>query len=424
METEMPTPVARRDDCDELHSSLAEERALREMLVRRNRELSALHAVATAVTLPMHLNELLLTALDKVLHVTGVDVGSVYLLSEETGGLELRAHRGASEQVAQAMSRLHLDDSGCGGVIEKGRPIVIPDINVYRAGARRTLNKAGLSSLVHVPLACRGLTLGTLCVGTRAAREFAPDEVDLIAAIGNQIALGVENARLYDELARRDHLRGELLDQVITAQEEERKRIARDLHDDTSQALSALMYSLEAAEATCAAAEVKPALTSMRQRVAQIIEGVHKLIFDLRPSMLDHLGLFVALRWYAETRLEQAGIRLRLEEKGTLRRLPPPVETALFRVAQEALNNIAKHAGARNVQLVFDCRDGMVGIDVRDDGIGFDLAEVARSTDKKRGLGLVGMRERVGLVGGEITINSTPGSGTHVAIRVPAESAP
>jgi len=415
--------AARQETCDELESIITQERELREMLVRRNHELSALNAVATVVTRPFHLNELLTTALDKVLQVTGVDVGSVYLLSEETGGLELQAHLGASEETALAMNRLHLDDSGCGGVIERGEPIVIPDINLYRASARRTLNRAGLSSLVHVPLVSRGVPLGTLCVATKTPRDFAPDEVSLIMAIGNQIAVGVENARLYEELARREQLRGELLEKVITAQEEERKRIARELHDDTSQALSALMYSLEAAEATCNAPETKPSLTAMRQRVTQILEGVHKLIFDLRPSMLDHLGLFVALRWYAETHLESAGIRLRLEERGTLRRLPAQVETALFRVVQEALNNIAKHAGARNVRMTFDCRDGVVGIDVQDDGLGFDLAEVARSTDQRRGLGLVGMQERIGLLGGQISVTSTPGEGTHISMRVPVEQA-
>jgi len=407
----------------ELMRDVTEERELRETLVQRNQELSALNTVAMAVTQPLRLQELLNTVLDKVLQVTGVDVGSVFLVRGEVGKLELQAHRGASEKVAQAMNRLHMDDSGCGGVIETGQPLVIPDVNRYRMGARRTLGQDGLQSLVHVPLISRGVPLGTLCIGTRTQRDFTPEEVDLLLAIGSQIAVGVENARLYEELERREQLRGELLEKVITAQEEERKRIARDLHDDTSQALSALMYSLEAAEATCATLEVKPALAAMRQQATQIIEGVHKLIFDLRPSILDHLGLFVALRWYAETRLEPAGIRLRLEEKGALRRLSPQAETALFRVAQEAINNIVKHAGARNVRAVFDCRDGVVSIDMEDDGIGFDMAEVARSTDQKRGLGLVGMQERIGLLGGEISISSTPGAGTHISIRVPAEQA-
>jgi signal transduction histidine kinase len=241
-------------------------------------------------------------------------------------------------------------------------------------------------------------------------------------AMGSQIAVGIENARLYDELAQREQLRGELLDKVIAAQEDERKRIARDLHDDTSQSLSALIYSLEAVEASCPGSPVRDALATMRQRVTQILDGIHKLIFDLRPSMLDHLGLFVALRWYAETHLQPLGMRVHLEERGTNRRLPPKTETALFRVAQEAINNIAKHSGARNVHLSLDCSDGAVQIDVADDGIGFDVSQISTSADQRRGLGLVGMQERVGLLGGKLSLVSSLGSGTQISIRVPVET--
>jgi signal transduction histidine kinase len=159
----------------------------------------------------------------------------------------------------------------------------------------------------------------------------------------------------------------------------------------------------------------------MRGVLAQTLDGIHKLIHDLRPSMLDHLGLFVALRWYADTRLKPVNMRLRVEEHGTLRRLPPQMETALFRVGQEAINNIARHSGARNVRLKFDGQDGTLHIEIRDDGIGFDLIEVEHSADRQRGLGLAGMQERVGLLGGQIHIISTPGHGTQVSISVPME---
>ena len=387
-------------------------------LLQRNRELAALNVVAMAVTQPLHLDELLGQALEEVLHVTDVDVGAIFLLREETGILELQTYRGTSEEAAQAMIRLHVSDGDCGGVLQKGQPVVIPDLRHYRLGAR-ALHQAGILSLVHVPLVTRGTPLGTLCVGTRCLRDFSRQEVDLLMAIGNQIAVGVENARLYAELARRKQLRGELLEKVITAQEEERKRVARDLHDDTSQTLTALIYSLEAAESTSRLPEMHPTLAAMRQLATQALEGVHKVIFDLRPSVLDHLGLIVALRWYAETRLQPLGTRLHIVEQGCLQHLPPQMETALFRVAQEAINNIARHAGARHVNLTFDCRDSAVCIDIEDDGVGFDQAEVARSTDQRRGLGLVGMQERVGLLGGELVLVTGPGMGTHIAIHVP-----
>ena len=409
-----------------LAESIAEVQALnRDLDLRvqeRTRELSALNAVAMAVAQPLNLRELLDQALTQVLRVTGVQAGAIFLLDEETRTLGLQARRGTSEEAAQSMMLLHLDDSACGGVIEKGHPVVVPDLGYYRSSAGRSLWSAGLRALVHVPLISRGVAMGTLCVATAQPRDYQLEELDLLMAIGSQIAVGIENARLYNELARREQLRGELLDKVIAAQEDERKRIARDLHDDTSQSLSALIYSLEAAEASCSGLPIRDSLAMMRQRVTQILDGIHKLIFDLRPSMLDHLGLFVSLRWYAETHLQPLGMRVHLEERGSARRLPPQMETALFRVVQEAINNIAKHSGARNVHLNFDCYDGFVEIDIADDGIGFDLNQIARATDRRRGLGLVGMQERVGLLGGEISMVSEQGHGTQISIRVPVDT--
>lgn len=394
-----------------------------EALLQRNRALSILNAVAVAVTQPLRLEELLGKALEEVLRLTGIAVGAVFLLEDETAGLELKVYRGVTEQAAQSMIRLHLGDGACGGVLEKGEPVVVPDLRYYRAGAGALLREAGVYSLVHVPLVTRGTSLGTLCVASLTQKDFPPEEVELLMAIGNQIAVGVENARLYTELARKERLRGELLQKVITAQEEERKRIARDLHDDTSQALTALIYSLEAAEGRSKGETSRARLAAMRQLATQTLEGVHKLIFDLRPSVLDHLGLFVALRWYAETRLQPLGIRLRLEEEGTTRRLPSQIETALFRVGQEAINNVVRHSGARNVRLRLHCDDTAVAVDLEDDGIGFDRNEVSRSADRTRGLGLVGMEERVGLLGGEIRIVSELGRGTSVSIRIPLAAA-
>jgi signal transduction histidine kinase/HAMP domain-containing protein len=409
-----------------LQTSIAEIQNLAQDLDRRvqtrTRELAALSSVAAVVTQPLRLDDFLRTMLEKVLRVADVDSGTIFLLSDDTRALVPQCCLGTSDDAANAMLRLHLDDSACGGVIEKGQPIIVHDLSRYSGGAGRALKMSGLCSLVHVPLISRDVTLGTMCVGTYTVREFDQEQVDLLMALGNQIAVGVENAQLSKELARREQLRGELLEKVITAQEEERKRIARDLHDDTSQSLTALIYSMEAAQATCNDPRLQQTMSTMRNLVSQTLDNVHKLIHDLRPSMLDHLGLFVALRWYAESRLQSAGMRVRIEERGALTRLSPRVETALFRVGQEAINNIARHSGARNVRVEFVRQNGSVQIEIKDDGIGFDVNEVEHSTDRQRGLGLVGMHERVGLLGGQINIVSIPGHGTHVSICVPVEN--
>jgi signal transduction histidine kinase/HAMP domain-containing protein len=407
----------------ELRRDVTEEKSLKEAILRRNRELATMNELAMTITQSLRLETILGKALDDLLPLTGMDVGSIYLVEKETGQLKLQAYRGVSQEAAQAMLRLHRMDSGCGGVVETGQPQVVPDLAGYYGGRTgASLEHDGLRSLVHVPLTVRGAPLGSLCVGTRNPHDFVPEEVALLTAIGSHIAVAVENARLYEEVKRKEELRGELLEKVIAAQEEERKRIARELHDDTSQALTALLYAIETATETSDPTEARRVLAGMRQVATATLEGVHKLIFDLRPAILDNLGLPAALRWYAETRLQEAGVRLHLEEKGTSRRLPPQTETALFRVVQEAISNIVRHAGARNVRLIFDCQDSAVGIDVQDDGIGFDMAEVARSIDQQRGLGLVGMQERVSLLGGQIAIVSAPGMGTQISIRVPLEA--
>jgi two-component system sensor histidine kinase UhpB len=146
---------------------------------------------------------------------------------------------------------------------------------------------------------------------------------------------------------------------------------------------------------------------------------VHKLIFDLRPSMLDHLGLVPAIRWLVKTRLEPKGVRIHFEEHGETRRLAPEVETAIFRVMQEAIGNISRHAAARNVSIVYGMDHEQVCVCVEDDGIGFDPLELSITPDSMRGLGLLGMQERLELLGGDLEVQSSPGSGTRLNIHMP-----
>jgi signal transduction histidine kinase len=229
-----------------------------------------------------------------------------------------------------------------------------------------------------------------------------------------------ENLRLYEELQQKDALRSELLRKVIAVQEEERRRIARELHDETSQTLTALILSLKtASQAAPADAGLVGKLHDLETVARGLLENVHRLIFDLRPSVLDDLGLVAAVRWYAENRLGPTGTRVYLETEGEERRLPSEIETAVFRVAQEALTNVARHAEAENAAISLSFKDTMLRVAIEDDGKGFDVAAVERSADSTRGLGLLGMRERVALLNGSLTIDSAPDSGTIVSVQVP-----
>jgi signal transduction histidine kinase len=403
----------------ELMRDVTEEKELAEALIRRNQQLAILNAVATTVNQSLDLREILDRTLAEVLRLTEIDAGAIFLQEETAGKLELLAHHGLSEEAAQLAARLGMLDGSCGGVLETGQIVVVPDLTRYRGKRAESLKREKLETLVHVPLVARGCTLGSICIGTRCPHAFNAEEQELLTALGNQIAVAIENARLYAEVQHKEHLRGELLKKVISAQEEERKRIARELHDDTSQTLTALLFATEEALEMSRLDEIKMQLESMHHLLSLTLNGVHKLIFDLRPTMLDHLGLVPALRWFAESRLEPAGVRVITTETSTARRLPAEVETALFRVVQEAINNIARHAGARNAHIAFDFADEATEIKVEDDGLGFDLVEISLSPDTRRGLGVMGMQERVELLGGQVEIITAPGYGTQLYIRVP-----
>jgi signal transduction histidine kinase len=208
---------------------------------------------------------------------------------------------------------------------------------------------------------------------------------------------------------------------VLTIQEEERKRIARELHDETSQSLVGLVMRVDAIKDVSDgdAGKLQNTLLDIKGLAVKTIDNVHKIIFDLRPSILDDLGLLSAIRWYAGNRLEPLGIQTRVEVTGEETKLSPQVEIALFRVVQEAINNIVKHAEAHSVMLGIEFGTSSIVIEVEDDGLGFDIDAVNLIPDKAQGVGRLGMRERVALLDGRISIESQLGKGTHIVIEIP-----
>jgi signal transduction histidine kinase/type II secretory pathway pseudopilin PulG len=225
----------------------------------------------------------------------------------------------------------------------------------------------------------------------------------------------------YHEIERKEAARSELLRKLFTAQEEERKRIARELHDETSQSLNGLVMRLEAAAVfrSDSPEKTKTLLDEMKKLAVRTVDNVHKVIFDLRPAVLDDLGLLSAMRWYAQNRLGNLNVKVRIEVTGEERKLESPVENGVFRVVQEAINNIARHAEAQNVLISVEYEDKALKIEVEDDGKGFVEKNYDPLKESTQGLGLLGMRERVSILGGEIKIDSQPGRGTRIFVRVP-----
>jgi len=224
---------------------------------------------------------------------------------------------------------------------------------------------------------------------------------------------------LYAQLAERDEARSRLLRQVITAQEDERKRLARELHDETCQTISALNMRLETAVARLPPDVDNTSLLEARSLAVRTLDELHRLIYNLRPSVLDDLGLWSAIRWYAERQLQPRGVVVHCEFSEVDRRLTPLMETALFRAAQEAISNIAKHANAEQALIQCGIQGDVLTIEIEDDGIGFEPSAVTRPKDEGHGWGLLGITERVEALGGTVAIDTAPGQGARLVISVP-----
>ncbi|MDO8673823.1 MAG: sensor histidine kinase [Dehalococcoidia bacterium] len=222
------------------------------------------------------------------------------------------------------------------------------------------------------------------------------------------------------ELQKERELRGEVLKRIITAQENERKRVARELHDEMGQTLTGLATGLEA---VMIAIDKDPRTARSQlgrlQEFAQLaVADVHRLINDLRPALLDDLGLASALRWYANLASEQGGFAIQVDTSRCDRRLPPHLETILFRIAQEALTNVVRHAGAKSLEIKLSC-DSDVILEVMDDGRGFDVQAKLDQSEGREAVGLLGMRERALLAGGMLDLISRPGGGCRIIASLP-----
>ena len=234
-------------------------------------------------------------------------------------------------------------------------------------------------------------------------------------------AAAKDNARLYTELRLKEQLRGELLHRVISVQEDERKRIARELHDETSQSLTALMVGLDTVHMALAH-DVEKANAHLRNcnSIAEsLLKNIHRLIADLRPTLLDDLGLLAAMAWYGEQRLKPLGITLHMDDNALKARLPAAVETALFRIVQEAMTNIVRHAKATDVRVQLTRQDGCVILQIADNGQGFEPQMLELFDPHGKGLGLRGMQERASILGGEFQMQTAPGRGTIITLRIP-----
>lgn len=387
-------------------------------LQRRNRELSAVNAVATAAAAPDDVLSSLQRALAASLSALGLRVGWVVL--QEGSSWRVAAACGvAPDELTHASSAR---ECACARAIVSGESVVVraPPHQCF-AQPTSTLDGGEIASHAAVPVMVKGRVFGAVTVASSSPDGLIPEDLSLLGDVARQMGVALETARLWEALETKERVRADLLAKVIGAQEEERRRIARELHDETGQTLNSLVLGLRAVEQMLAANSPSAPgyVTALKKTAAECVRELQHTIYDLRPSVLDDLGLIPSLRWLLENRLDGRDIAHALHLEGEERRLPSDVETALFRISQEALANVVRHASAKSVAVTLRLRSTHACLDVADDGAGFDAEAFSRPGYDGRGLGLLGIRERVEILGGTCSIESRQGLGTSICVRVP-----
>lgn len=404
------------------YMDITDRKQQQEKILQANRELATLNAIAQTLSQSLDLDEILRNALDKIAEILSIENVMVALLDSDREHFTLRASRGINRR---AVPHWKIGEGVLGHVAETGESLFVDSLpdpaGLMSEQGVKAARRYGVRSMMYVPLQARGQTLGVMASITTGSRVFSPEERQLLITIGHQISTAIENAILYRELRHKEEIRRDGLRMAILAQEDERRRIARELHDQTSQVLTGASAMIEASVAALPEdyENVKETLKHARLSLTHMLFDVRNIIYELRPTMLDDLGLVAAARWHAEEFLGRAGILAHFETKGRKRKLSRPVETALFRIIQEATTNIVKHAGANNVTIRLEYSKDWLTLHIIDDGKGFDLQSALNPRDGKRGLGLVSMKERTEILNGTFTVESKPGKGTHTVIKIP-----
>jgi signal transduction histidine kinase len=392
-------------------------------LVDADRELALLRDLIQAASSGPGVEPLAAAAARMITSATATDVCFVHVLDDSDRSLTLA---GATPPFDGEVGKIRLPlGSGISGWVASHRePVVISHDKESdpRYLPFESLRGSEFTSMVSVPMETDpGGLVGVLNVHTVERREFTAGDVEVLLVIGRLIAGALHQARLHRQLVARERAHENFVEQVIEAQEIERRRLASDIHDGISQRLITLSYRLDAAAQAVAdnPAEVSEQLDKARELVGLTLQEARAAIGGLRPPVLDDLGLAGGLASLARS-IPQIDLEVDLADH----RLPEHIEIALYRIAQECLQNVVKHADATLARLTFAVDDDTARLEIVDDGVGFDKFEHPLGGDEMGGYGLLSMAERAELVGGRLNIRSRPGSGTAVTATIPLPAVP
>jgi len=518
----------------------------------RSRRLIILSTLSGLLAQAEGIEDILPTAIEIVADVMEIEVVLIYTLNTKRKELELSAYRGVPVEFARGVDKMKLGEGFNGRVAKTGEPMMVSDAAEDPRLSREAVWREKIKAQLVVPMKSRGLVVGTICVATRHKREFRTEEMELLTAIGNQIGIAIDKARLYQEQAsltgllqlseakyrelfqdasdailiqdmegnvteankacekllgypveelvgkkvtdflrgssltlargiQRKLLSGEKLEQryeqhlvrrdgseaiielatrlmtddgkpigfenigrdvtevrkmqenlrfylkeVLQAQEEERKRISRELHDDAGQSLLLLIHRLDALASdpeSKLSKQSKEKITRLHGLAVKILDGLRHYAQELRPAILDHMGLVAALGWMAENLDRERRTKVVVEVRGTECELSPEAKLVLFRIAQEALNNVKKHSGATRAVVKLEYEPQKIILTVTDNGKGFELPERLSDLASIGKLGLTGMEERARLLGGTLQVQSKLGQGTTITAELPLVAA-
>ena len=390
-------------------------------LVSADRELALLRELIQAASSGPGVEPLAAAAARMITAATGADVCFVHVLDDTERSLTLT---GATPPFDREVGKIRLPlGHGVSGWVARHRePVVIShgkDADP-RYQPFESLRGSDFTSMVSVPMETDpGGLVGVLNVHTVARREFTERDIELLLVIGRLIAGALHQARLHRQLVARERAHENFVEQVIQAQEIERRRLAGDIHDGISQRLVTLSYRLDAAtRAVGDPAALTEQLGKARKLVDLTLREARAAISGLRPPVLDDLGLAGALASLARS-IPHLEISVELADA----RLPDHIELALYRIAQECLQNVVKHAEVTTARLTFATFDDLARLEIVDEGVGFDTLEHPLGGDEMGGYGLLSMAERAEIVGGRLNIRSRPGAGTAVTATIPLPTA-
>jgi PAS domain S-box-containing protein len=407
---------------EQLRREIAERRRAEEILESRNRELGILNEVYLIIVASKSKSEILERILDPVMKFCKAEMGALYRLDNERRELAMVVSEGIEEGIVERVNRVNFDVPSIHRFIDSRGPIVAEeDMPGVRGGHYEEIKEyLGVKRTMSFLFKSRGETTCLALLGKKQDEEVSQEVRDFLEIACNQISLAIDRFELLEALERSKTELKNLTTRLIERIEDERSQIALSLHDETSQTLAAVKNELELLKSRIPAGdpESERSLKEIKSQLLEITEGTRSISYSLHPSMLEDLGLMPALNWYAEKFVRNKKLKVGIESIGFDKEPPSNISIALYRVAQEALSNVVRHAHAKKVNVKLTKGYPNIIMVIEDDGRGFSLDD-----DQKleKGLGIIGMRERVEGLGGHFRILSLPGRGTRIRVTLPLE---